>query len=58
VFINLKKVKKKKLINILVVESSSTSIVYLSPLTNPFIFNPSFSILPNLVNSNIPISFP
>jgi hypothetical protein len=58
VFINLKKSKRKDLTDILVVKSPNTPAACLLPLTNPFIFHPSFSILPDLVSNNTPISFP
>ena len=36
-----------------VVASPNLSVVPLSPLTNPFLFNPFFSLLPNLISYNI-----
>jgi hypothetical protein len=33
-------------------------VAYQSLLADSFIFNPSFLILPDLLNSNTPISFP
>ena len=55
--LELKAVKVKKK-NSLEVKSLATSIVYPSLLTNSFIFNPFFFILPNLLNNNTPIFFP
>jgi hypothetical protein len=41
-----------------VVGSLATLIAHQLPLADSFIFNPSFLILPDLLNSNTPISFP
>ena len=37
--------------------SFNTPGSYLSPLTNPFTFNLSFLILPNIISNNTPIFF-
>ena len=39
------------------VEPFNTPSPYLSLLTNPFAFNLSFSILPDVISDNTPISF-
>ena len=39
------------------VESFNTSSPYLSPLVDPFTFNLSFLILPNIFSNNIPVPF-
>jgi hypothetical protein len=39
-------------------ESLITLMAYQLPLANSFIFNPSFLILPDLLNGNTPVSFP
>ena len=39
------------------VGSFNTLSPYLLPLTDPFTFNFSFSILPDVISNNIPISF-
>jgi len=41
----------------LVMESLNTLVAYQSPLTNSFIFNPSFLILPDLFDSSTPVPF-
>ena len=43
--------------HIAVVKSFNTSSPYLLPLANPFNFNLSFLILPDVIFNNIPISF-
>ena len=48
------KVKKK---NSLKAKSSNTSSPYLLLLADPFAFNFSFSILPNIISNNIPVPF-
>jgi hypothetical protein len=40
------------------VESLATLVAHQSPLANSFVFNPSFLILPDLLDGNTPISFP
>ena len=42
---------------IAVVESFNTPNPYLLPLADSFNFNLSFSILPNIISDNTPISF-
>ena len=39
------------------VKSFNTPDPYLLPLADFFNFNPSFSILPNIISDNIPLSF-
>ena len=39
------------------VVSINTLNLYLSPLTDPFTFNFSFLILPNVISNNMPILF-
>ena len=39
------------------VKSSSALDPYLLPLTNPFTFNFSFLILPDVISNNIPVPF-
>jgi hypothetical protein len=39
------------------VESLAILVAYQLPLADSFIFNPSFLILPDLLNSNTPIFF-
>ena len=48
------KVKEK---NNLEVKLLAALIAYLLPLANFFIFNFSFSILPNIISNNIPVPF-
>jgi hypothetical protein len=38
-------------------ESSAILVAYQLPSANSFIFNPSFLMLPDLLNSNTPVSF-
>ena len=40
------------------VKSSNTPNPHSLPLANPFAFNLFFSILPDIISNNIPISFP
>jgi hypothetical protein len=56
-FYKLKADKQKKL-NIIKAESLAALMAYQLPLADFFVFNPSFLILPNLLNSNTPVSFP
>jgi hypothetical protein len=51
-------VEKQKELNIIKAESLAVLMAYQSPLANSFVFNPSFLILPNLLNSSIPVPFP
>jgi hypothetical protein len=51
------KAEEQKKLNTVIAESSVILVAYQSPLANSFIFNPSFLILPNLLNGNTPISF-
>ena len=46
--------EETKVLSTRVVVSSSPSVVPLLPLANPFLFNPSFSLLPNLISYNTP----
>ena len=55
--LELKAVKVKKK-NSLEAELLTTPIARPSPLTNSFIFNPFFSILPDVIFNNTPIPFP
>ena len=48
------KVKEK---NSLKVKLLATEMAYLLPLTNSFNFNPSFSILPDIIFNNTPVLF-
>ena len=48
------KVKEK---NSLEAKLLATQVAYLLPLANSFNFNPSFSILPNVIFNNTPIPF-
>ena len=48
------KVKEK---NSSEVESLATRVAYLLPLANFFNFNPSFSILPDVISDNVPVPF-
>ena len=58
--------KEKKKSNLFKVETAYVAEVespdipgpYLSPLVNPFTFNFSFLILPNIISNNTPIFFP
>ncbi len=44
--------EEAKALNTRVVVPPSPLVVPLLPLTNPFLFNPSFSLLPNLILYN------
>ena len=55
--LELKAVKVKEK-NSLEVKLLATSIARLSPLTNSFIFNSFFLILPDIIFNNIPVFFP
>ena len=54
--LELKAVEKKKK-NSLEVESLTAQVACLSPLTNSFIFNPFFSMLPDVIFNNTPVLF-
>ena len=54
--LELKAVKKKEK-NSLEVELLATKVAYLLLLTDFFVFNPSFLILPDVIFDNTPISF-
>ena len=43
--------------NNLEVELLATQVAYLSPLANSFNFDPSFSILPDIIFNNTPVPF-
>jgi hypothetical protein len=49
---------KQKKLNIVEAESLAILVAYQSPLADSFIFDPSFLILPDLLNSNTPVFFP
>jgi hypothetical protein len=51
------KADKQKELNIIEVKSLAILIAYQLPLADFFVFNPFFLILPDLFNSNTPISF-
>jgi hypothetical protein len=51
-------VEKQKELNTIVAESLAALVAHQLLLANSFVFNPSFLILPNLLNSNTSISFP
>jgi hypothetical protein len=51
-------VEEQKKSNIIEVESLAALVAYQLPLADSFIFNPSFLILPDLLNSNTPVPFP
>ena len=55
--LELKAVKEKEKNN-LEVESLATQVAHPLPLTNSFIFNPSFLILPDMIFNNTFIPFP
>jgi hypothetical protein len=50
-------VEKQKELNTIKAESLAVLAAYQLLLTNSFIFNPFFLILPDLLNSNTPVSF-
>jgi hypothetical protein len=52
------KAEKQKKSNTIEVKSSAVLIAHQLPLANSFVFNLSFLILPDLLNSNTPIFFP
>jgi hypothetical protein len=52
------KTDEQKESNTIEVESLITLMAHQSPLANSFVFNPSFLILPDLLNNNTPVSFP
>jgi hypothetical protein len=52
------KTEEQKELNNVVAESPVALVAYQLPLANSFIFNPSFLILPDLLNSNTSVSFP
>jgi hypothetical protein len=52
------KVEEQKKLNTIVVESLAILMTYQSPLADSFVFNPSFLILPDLLNGNTSVSFP
>jgi hypothetical protein len=51
-------VEEQKELNTVEVESLTILVAHQSPLADFFIFNPSFLILPDLLNGNTPVSFP
>jgi hypothetical protein len=51
------KADKQKESNIIEVESLAILVAHQLPLANSFIFNPSFLMLPDLLNSNTPVPF-
>jgi hypothetical protein len=51
------KANKQKELNTIKVESLTTLVAHQLPLADSFIFNPSFLILPDLLNNNTPIFF-
>ena len=51
------KADKQKVLNSIEAELQGVLVAYQLPLADFFIFNPSFLILPNLLNSNTPIPF-
>jgi hypothetical protein len=48
---------KQKGLNTVEVESLAILVAHQSPLADSFVFNPSFLMLPDLLNGNTPISF-
>jgi alpha-mannosidase len=52
------KANKQKELNTIKAESLAALVAYQSLLANSFVFNPSFLILPDLLNGNTPIFFP
>jgi hypothetical protein len=50
--------EEQKKLNTIEVESLAVLMAYQSPLADSFIFDPSFLILPDLLNSNTSVSFP
>ena len=55
--LELKAVEIKKK-NSLEAESLTTQVAHLLPLTDSFIFNPFFLMLPDVIFNNTPILFP
>jgi hypothetical protein len=51
------KANEQKELNTVKAESLAILVAHQLPLADSFVFNPSFSILPDLFNSNTPISF-
>jgi hypothetical protein len=51
------KADKQKELNTMEAESLAILVAHQSPLADSFIFNPSFLILPDLLNGNTPVSF-
>jgi hypothetical protein len=52
------KADKQKELNTIKAESLAVLVAHQLLLANSFVFNPSFLMLPDLFNSNTPISFP
>jgi hypothetical protein len=50
--------EKQKKLSTIKAESLTTLVAHQLPLANSFIFNPSFLILPDLLNGNTPVLFP
>jgi hypothetical protein len=51
------KTDKQKELNIIEVESLTALIAHQLPLTDSFVFDPFFLMLPDLLNSNTPVFF-
>ena len=49
---------EQKELNTIEVESLAAPVAHQSPLADSFVFNSFFLMLPDLLNSNTPISFP
>jgi hypothetical protein len=52
------KAEEQKKLNTVEVKLLAILVAYQLPLANFFIFNPSFLILPDLLNSSTPVPFP
>jgi hypothetical protein len=52
------KAEKQKELNTIEAKLLIVLVAYQLPLANSFVFNPSFLILPDLLDGNTPISFP
>jgi hypothetical protein len=50
--------EEQKELNTIVAESLAVLVAHQLPSADSFIFNPSFLILPDLLNSNTSVSFP
>jgi hypothetical protein len=52
------KADEQKELNTIKVEFLAMPVAHQSLLANSFVFNPSFLILPDLLNGNTPVFFP